>query len=111
MAGVRGLPGSPLVDVKLRAAALAGLVAVAACGGAPHPVDLPAPIEVTSFGVGDVFEVHIMGEEKLPTTFTVAPDGTVDLPYIKRIKVLGLEPQQIAEVVRNKLMKDEILTD
>jgi protein involved in polysaccharide export with SLBB domain len=99
--------------VKLRAVVFASLLLLltAACGGAPHPIDLPSPIEVTSFGVGDVFEVHIVGEDKLPTAFTVAPDGTVDLPYVKRVKVLGLEPQEVADVVRNKLIEGEILTD
>lgn len=82
-----------------------------ACSSTPRPIELPPPIEATSFGVGDVFEVHIVGEEKLPNTFTVAPDGTVDLPYIKRINVLGLEPQEVAETVRQKLMDGEILTN
>jgi polysaccharide export outer membrane protein len=83
----------------------------AGCGGAPKKVDLPAPIEITTMGVGDVFELHIVGEDKLPTSFTVARDGTADLPYIKRVKVEGLEPQQVAEVVRAKLIEDQILTD
>jgi len=82
-----------------------------ACGGTPRPINLPQPIEVTSIGVGDVFEIHIVGEDKLPTVYTVAPDGTVDLPYIKRIKVFGLEPQELAEMVRKKLIEDDILTD
>ncbi len=83
----------------------------AACSSTPHPIDLPPPIEATSLGVGDVFELHIVGEDKLPTAFTVASDGTVDLPYIKRIKVIGLEPQEVAETVRAKLIEEDILTD
>lgn len=62
-------------------------------------------------GVGDVFELRIVGEEKLPTTFTIARDGTADLPYVKRLKVEGLEPQEVAELVRAKLMEGQILTD
>ncbi|MDC3959463.1 polysaccharide biosynthesis/export family protein [Polyangium jinanense] len=82
-----------------------------ACGGRPRPADLPAPVSNATIGVGDVFEMRIVREDNLPTAFTVAPDGTVDLPYIKRLKVAGLEPQQIAEAVRKRLVDDEILTD
>lgn len=82
------------------------------CGSShPKPVDLPAPVHATTVGVGDVFELRIVGEDKLPTTFTVAPDGTVDLPYVKRLKVAGLEPQDVAALVRAKLMEGEFLTD
>ena len=62
-------------------------------------------------GAGDVFELKIVGEDKLPTAFTIARDGTVDLPYIKRVKVGGLEPQEVAELVRAKLIEDQILSD
>lgn len=84
---------------------------VTACGAPPKQVDLPPPIESTTVGVGDVIEVEIVGEDKLPKSFTVASDGTVDLPYIKRTKIAGLEPQQVQELVRAKLIEGQILTD
>jgi polysaccharide export outer membrane protein len=87
-------------------------VCLSACsGGQPRPPDLPAPVHNTTIGAGDVFEMHIVREEHLPTVFTVAPDGTVDLPYIKRLEVSGLEPQQIAEAVRKRLVELDFLTD
>jgi len=95
--------------VKLRHAVLAALL-IAACTKSKPP-DLPTPISNTTMGAGDVFELRIVREENLPTTFTVAPDGTVDLPYIRRVHVGGLEPQQIAEVVRKQLIEQEFLTD
>ncbi len=82
-----------------------------ACGGRPRPADLPAPVSNATIGVGDVFEMRIVREDNLPTLFTVAPDGTVDLPYIKRLAVAGLEPQQIAEIARKRLVEQEFLTD
>lgn len=84
---------------------------VGCVGRVPHPIDLPAPQEVTTLGPGDVFEVHIVGEDKLPTVFTVSPDGSSDLPYVKRVQVAGLEPQQLAEQVRAKLIAMQILVD
>jgi polysaccharide export outer membrane protein len=83
-----------------------------ACSGSrPKPVDLPAPIQTTTLGVGDVFELSIVGEERLPKVFTVASNGTVDLPYVKRVQVAGLEPEELSVIVRNKLMEGEILTN
>jgi protein involved in polysaccharide export with SLBB domain len=90
---------------------LVAAVATAACSSAPRAIRLPPPVEVTTFGSGDVFELRIVGEEKIPTMYTVSPDGTVDLPYIKRTRVEGLEPQEVAEVVRKKLIEKEILND
>src|SRR5580658_3754307 len=90
---------------------LLGALSTASCGPLPRALDLPTPIEVTTLGVGDVFEMRIVGEEKLPLSFSVAPDGTVDLPYIKRVMVAGLEPQEVAEVIRKKLVEREVLTD
>ncbi|MCC6556859.1 MAG: polysaccharide export protein [Polyangiaceae bacterium] len=87
-------------------------LSVLACGShQAKPVDLPPPVQATTIGVGDVFELRIVGEEKVPTTFTVAPDGTVDFPYVKRLKVAGLEPQEVAELVRARLMEEQYLTD
>lgn len=95
-----------------RCGAVLLMVVLTACGSSrPRPVDLPAPIEATTIGVGDVFELRIVGEDKLPSTFTVSPDGTADFPYVKRLKVSGLEPQELAELVRAKLMEGQILTD
>lgn len=87
------------------------MVVAAACGPLPKPLDLPAPSEVTTLDVGDTFEIRVVGEEKLPIGYTVAPDGTIDFPYVKRIRVAGLEPQELAELVRKKLVEREILAD
>lgn len=87
------------------------LAAVVGCKPTPKAVDLPPPEETSTVGPGDSFVLHIIGEEKLPTEYTVAPDGTVDIPYIHRISVDGLEPQQISELVRGKLISSQIYTD
>ena len=81
---------------------------MSACTPPPRPFDLPAAIEMKTIGPDDVFEIRIVGEDKLPTSFTVA---TVDLPYVKRLTVAGLEPQQIAQLVREKLIAGEFLQD
>lgn len=88
------------------------LVTLTQCAGRPHSrIELPPPVESTTLGAGDVFVLTIVGEEKLPKEFRVAPDGTVDFPYIHRLRVEGLEPQEVAELVRKKLIEEDILTN
>jgi polysaccharide export outer membrane protein len=100
------------VVVKKLALLLAAVVALLACASSHgHPVDLPPAQLATKLGVGDVFEVHIVGEDKLPIAFTIAPDGSADLPYVHRVRVEGLEPQELSTVIRDKLIAEQILTN
>jgi polysaccharide export outer membrane protein len=39
----------------------------------------------------------------------VQPDGTIDFPYADRLAVAGLEPQQIEELIKAKLVERKIL--
>ena len=91
------------------------LVALWACSGAPvgpkSRVNLPAPVESTTIGAGDVFVLTIVGEDKLPKEYRVSPDGSVDFPYIHRHQVAGLEPQAVVDLVRTKLIEADILRD
>lgn len=92
-------------------ALLAPTLAACASNADNSKVKLPAPVESTTLGPGDVFQLQIVGEKELPTEYQIASDGTVDLPYIHTVKVAGLEPQEVARLVREKLMKEKILSD
>lgn len=74
-------------------------------------VQLPPPVESASVGVGDVFTLQIIGEKDLPTEFQIDSDGYANLPYIHRVHLEGLEPQQISDLVRDKLVEGKFLTD
>jgi polysaccharide biosynthesis/export protein VpsN len=74
-------------------------------------VKLPPVMESTTLGPGDIFQMQIVGEKDLPAEYQIASDGTVDLPYVHRLHVAGLEPQQVARLIRQELMKKKILTD
>ncbi len=99
---------------RLRTLALCGLIGAlvsVGCGGAQNArLDLEPPSESTSLGPGDVFQLQIVGEKDLPTEYQVAGDGTVMLPYIQLIHVAGLEPQEVAKLVGERLMEEKILT-
>jgi protein involved in polysaccharide export with SLBB domain len=83
---------------------------VVACSGAHHgPPNLPTPTPSTTMGPGDVFEVSVLGEKDIPKEFRIQPDGTVDFPYVDRLQVGGLEPQQIEELIKSQLVEKKIL--
>jgi len=85
------------------------------CGCGPRTdnsrVRLEAPEERTTMSPGDVFRMSIVGERDLPGEDQIASDGTVELPYIHRTHVAGLEPQQMAALVHDELVRRKILVD
>jgi protein involved in polysaccharide export with SLBB domain len=92
------------------------LLSGVACFGCGPKVDnsrvrLPAPVESSTLGPGDVFSLEVVGEKDLPKEYQVASDGTVDFPYVHRLQVEGLEPQEIARSVRQRLIEQRILID
>ena len=85
-------------------------LALAACGHRyPPPPNLPEPIVNLQVGPGDVLEVVVVGEEKLPKEYQIQPDGSLDFPYTKGIKVVGLEPREIASAIREQLVEAKFL--
>jgi protein involved in polysaccharide export with SLBB domain len=88
------------------------LLLIVACGARPGPpLNLPPPRQSTTIGPGDVFEVHIVGEKDLPHEFRVQPDGSIDFPYIERVNVGGMEPQDIASLLKLRLKEAKLLKD
>jgi len=76
----------------------------------PPPRNLPPPVASTVVGIGDLITVSLVGEA-LPTDFRIQPDGTIDYPYVGRLKVVGLEPQEIVDLLRKRLVEGKILSD
>jgi protein involved in polysaccharide export with SLBB domain len=72
---------------------------------------LEAPTDKTSLGPGDRFRLQIVGEKDLPTDYQVGADGTVTLPYVQSLTVAGLEPNEVAALVRSRLVETKVLTD
>lgn len=95
--------------MNARVLPLCAFLLLASCASRARAPSLPPPVDLTTLGAGDVFEVRIMGEDKHPTTFTVAPDGSADLPLVGRVACGGLEPQELSDLVRRKLVEDQIL--
>lgn len=86
------------------------LMTVGCSGARPGPPkNLPAPVLSTVVGPGDLFDVSVLGEKDLPKEYRIQPDGTIRFPYLGPIKVAGLEPQQIEELLRTRLIEEKIL--
>jgi len=83
------------------------------CGGSNDNLrlNLPPPTDKSTLGPGDVFTMEIVGERELPHDYQVASDGAVELPYLHTVEVAGLEPQEVARLVRKLLLEKGILSD
>jgi polysaccharide biosynthesis/export protein VpsN len=83
------------------------------CGGGSsgRQPKLASPEASTTLGPGDVFQMQIVGETQLPDEYQVASDGTVDFPYLHSVDVAGMEPHELARLLRKRLMEQKILTD
>ncbi len=84
--------------------------ACASNSSAPHSA-LPPPTERYVLGPGDTFTLEIVGEKDLPHEYQVASDGTVDFPYVHTLKIADLEAQQVARLVRERLIAEKVLSD
>jgi polysaccharide export outer membrane protein len=86
-------------------------VALVACSGARPgpPKNLPPAITRTTLGPGDKIEIEVVGEKDLPKEFTVESDGTIGFPYVPRLSIENLEPQQVAEKLKEQLVLQKIL--
>jgi len=67
--------------------------------------------ETTSVGAGDVFHDADHRGEDLPTDYQIASGRLCDLPYVHRLHVEGLEPQEISDLIRKRLIEGKILID
>jgi polysaccharide export outer membrane protein len=91
-------------------AALMTVGVLASCSAPPaRSAKLPPPNEVFTVGPGDDFEVYVYEEPSLSRAYKVAPNGTIDFPLIGTVEVDGKEPQQVAEMLKQRLRDGNIL--
>lgn len=101
----------------LVAALLTSAALLTGCQSGPGRVpNLPKPMNFTTLGQGDMLEIRIVGARveggtDLPSEFKVAPDGTVNVPFIGPTVVVGLEPNEIEQLVRERLIAKNFYTD
>lgn len=54
-------------------------------------------------GIDDVLEIAILQPEKLLTTVTVSPDGSITFPYIGNVQVKGMTLEKVQEEIQKRL--------
>lgn len=83
------------------------LLALVACGDPPasnYPKSSePIPVEDTSLGPGDVFEIRVYRQEELTGEFEVSPECSVSYPLIGTLDVCGKSPPEIGRMIRDGL--------
>lgn len=90
-----------------------GLLAICLVGCSSAPIrggSLPPPNNTYTLGPGDRFELTVIGEN-FPKEYSVASDGTVDLPMLHRQNVAGFEAQDLASHLRQLLIDGKFLRD
>jgi polysaccharide export outer membrane protein len=65
----------------------------------PNRVPTVPPAEDTTLGAGDEFEVRVFGEKDLTGNHQVAPDGTIQFPFLGTVAVAGKETTQVAKAI------------
>jgi protein involved in polysaccharide export with SLBB domain len=59
----------------------------------------------------DVVVIKVVNEPDLDTTTRVESDGTINFPYVGRIKAAGLTEDELARAVERRLIELKILAD
>jgi protein involved in polysaccharide export with SLBB domain len=59
----------------------------------------------------DVVAIRIVDHPELDTTTRVEPDGTINFPYVGRIRAAGRSEDDLARAVGRRLVELKILTN
>ncbi len=87
---------------------------VPGCGkNYPPPAKLPDPVVNQQVGPGDLLQIAVVGEDKLPQEYEDESDGTLSFPYVEGepLKVSGFEPRRIATLLHDRLVEAKFLVN
>jgi polysaccharide export outer membrane protein len=88
------------------------LVGLAGCAGKPHLPDQPEAgdaqranvlVEAYIMDVGDMVQINIWKNPELSVAEPIRPDGKISLPLIGDVMAAGLEPEELARDIEEKL--------
>ncbi len=110
--------GALVLGVLLGSTAIGATPNDGTAAAAPLPLPEPAPVVTPAYtvGAGDTIRMRVYEEERLNGSYAVTQDGRVDLPWIGKVSVTGLGPEQIADLVESRyadgyLVSPQIVVD
>lgn len=59
--------------------------------------------EDATLGAGDIFEVRVYEEKELSGKYRVSSDGMIEFPFVGRVSVAGLNPNQVGDAIAKRL--------
>jgi len=86
-----------------------GLVGCASTPNQPPPLvsmeELGSTVLIESYkmAVGDVVQVNVWKNEELSVSEPIRPDGKISLPLVGDVMAAGLEPQELAAEIKERL--------
>jgi protein involved in polysaccharide export with SLBB domain len=91
--------------------AVLSVLAVACGRGSATRLPTVAPVEDTTLGPGDVFEIRVFGEKDLTGKYQVGTDGTIRFPFLGSLVVGGKDTDQVASEITEGLKAGHFLLD
>ncbi len=108
-------PRDRLKASRLAVAAMLGSMALSLLGCGSQADSLPLlPTPTASgylLGPGDQLRLDTFGDQSLSGAFRVSDNGTISLPLLGSVKAAGLTTDGLAQALRDRLKKDNILED
>ncbi len=67
------------------------------------PINEPNPDSSYILDVGDVLNIQLIGQENFIETFTISGDGSINIPEIGKITVVGFALKDASEIIKSKI--------
>ncbi len=75
------------------------------------PINEPNPDSSYTLDVGDILNIQVIGQEDYDKNFPVNSDGTINLPDIGKISIVGLDLGEASSIIKSKVKSTFIGTD
>jgi len=90
------------------------MLTLAACSGqvsAGGSPDLPSSADAAEvhLGIGDRISVNVFGVERIGGTFSVGPDGSIDLPLVGAVQAQGQTASELGTAIEDRLRRGGIV--